>query len=200
MSIWNSFKRIALVASLVVGGAAANATTVTFDFTGAKAVGSTLMFSSGGIDLTVGANRFNPITGAIFGAGRVTRAIVGGLGEKTSRKDVGKLDGAGPKELLQFYFSETVKITQVTFALINRKSQVTGYVSGTMVGRTLVLPVFNLGGLGITGDWFGAGAPTSKSSYRISSITVATVPVPAAGLLLLAGLGGLSTLRRKRSA
>ena len=122
------------------------------------------------------------------------------LESRLTKKDDGKLDGAGAKELLQFYYSENVKITQVTFALISKKGKVTGFVNGTMIGTTLVMPVFNLASFGLTGDWFGAGAPNSKSSYRISSITVASVPVPAAGLMLLAGLGGLSALRRKRRA
>lgn len=201
MLVWNSIRQIGLVVGFVAAGAASQAATVTFDFTGATAKGSTLGFSSGGIDLTVGANRFNPKTGAIFGKGMVTEASVGGLGEKTGRTDSGKLDGDGVKELLQFYFSQDVTIESVTFELIHKGSKVTGFVDGLMVGTGKVFPSFDLSGLGLTEDYFGAGAPNKKSAFRISSITVSvpsSVPVPAAGGLLLSGLGGMSFLRRKR--
>jgi len=48
--------------------------------------------------------------------------------------------------------------------------------------------------IGNTND--GQGAPDGA----LASVSVAPVPVPAAGLLLVGGLGGLAALRRKRKA
>lgn len=44
---------------------------------------------------------------------------------------------------------------------------------------------------------FGIGAERDTDAFRVSSLHVAAVPLPAAGWMLLAGFGGLATLRRR---
>lgn len=44
--------------------------------------------------------------------------------------------------------------------------------------------------------------PTSTSfdGYDVSKVSIAPVPLPAGGLMLLGGLGGLAALRRRKKA
>lgn len=44
------------------------------------------------------------------------------------------------------------------------------------------------------------GGTTSFDGFDVDSISVAPVPLPAAGVLLLAGLGGLAAVRRRKTA
>lgn len=53
-----------------------------------------------------------------------------------------------------------------------------------------------------TSSIFGIGADDKKDQFKIHSITVthmAPVPLPAAGVMLLAGLGGLAAMRRRQT-
>ncbi|MCH2077681.1 MAG: VPLPA-CTERM sorting domain-containing protein [Rhodobacteraceae bacterium] len=54
----------------------------------------------------------------------------------------------------------------------------------------------------LTSQIFGIGADDKKDEFKIHSITVthmAPVPLPAAGFMLLAGLGGLAVMRRRQT-
>lgn len=200
MSVLVWARRIFLVGALALGGLAANAATVTFDFTGNTAKGRSLSFSNGALDLLVVAGHFNPVTGAVRGGGKVIQAT-SGLGEKSRDSgDSRKLDGKGSKELLTFSFSSNVKIENITFRRIGKGSRVTGFVDGVMLGSARVRRFMDVSALDLTSDSFGIGAGNRKSAFRIASITVSTVPLPAGGLLLASGLAGLSCLRRRRSA
>lgn len=47
---------------------------------------------------------------------------------------------------------------------------------------------------------FGVDGTNSNDGFDIDSIAIAPVPLPAAGLMLLGGLGGLAALRRRKKA
>jgi hypothetical protein len=49
-------------------------------------------------------------------------------------------------------------------------------------------------------ETFFAGMSSSYDGYDVDSISVAPIPLPAAGTLLLAGLGGFAALRRRKTA
>lgn len=49
-------------------------------------------------------------------------------------------------------------------------------------------------------DEFGAGGTSSNDGFDVDSVAIAAVPLPAAGMLLLGGLGGLAALRRRKKA
>ena len=49
-----------------------------------------------------------------------------------------------------------------------------------------------------TGSMFGIGASGYKDAFKIESMKVDVIPLPAAGWLLIAGLGGLAAVGRKK--
>lgn len=51
----------------------------------------------------------------------------------------------------------------------------------------------------VTETFFG-GLSSSFDGYDVDSVGVAPIPLPAAGVLLLAGLGGLAAVRRRKNA
>lgn len=61
----------------------------------------------------------------------------------------------------------------------------------------LVDDTYTLSG-GLISSSFGIGASGKYDAFKITSITVAAVPVPAAGFLLLGALGGLGLAARRR--
>ncbi len=197
MLIWA--KRLAVVASVALAGVSAQAATITFDLTGRTSLGSSMAFHQDGLGLVVSSAHVAP-SGALIQSGLVSESG-SGLGMLANRKDdTAKLDGKGQKEVLEFLFSSDVTIKSITFALIKVGSKATGYMDGMLLGFASVSPNIDVSALGLHSDYFGIGAKGKDSAFRISSITVSTVPVPAAGLLLLSGLAGLSVFRRKRRA
>jgi hypothetical protein len=54
----------------------------------------------------------------------------------------------------------------------------------------------------VTLDWAGARVPANSAlgaTFKLANVPVAPVPLPAAGLLMVAGLGGLALVRRRRA-
>lgn len=84
-----------------------------------------------------------------------------------------------------------VVVAATDLANVGNKTKRAGYASLNIAGIiTKSVKIY----IGLTNDkqGFADGA--------LASVSVAPVPVPAAGLLLLGGLGGLTALRRKRKA
>ncbi|ARC89190.1 hypothetical protein B5V46_11505 [Rhodovulum sp. MB263] len=114
--------------------------------------------------------------------------------------DSSEIDGFLGNDLLTLSFSQTVDFSQVLFSYWSMADSFDLFVDGVLVSpeeRSGPNP-YPLSGL--TGTSISFGADGWTDSYKLASITVAPVPVPAAGLMLLGGLGGLAALRRKKKS
>ena len=214
--------RIVLAAAALAvafAGSAATAATVGFEFGGGDNSGSSLVFNSGGVTVTVTSAIYNPTGNPSFiasGPSEVTQQSVNGLGVCSGFNRNGgcagdnqQLDGNGLDELLIFTFSEAVSLLSIDFRLEgfdnfdllagNSLAGLFRYIqNGILVnnGPNYVVPGF----VGMA-SIFAIANPNSNDQYRVGAFTVetATVPVPAAGLMLLAGLGGIAAMRRRKS-
>lgn len=217
----NLAKTAVVAAALAIGASAADATTVTFDLTvSGNTYGWTQSFTSGGVTMDVSGYNYslpvvvgNPVTltqqigvaGGTNGLGACSNAT-SPSDTSCGRSDL--IDALTAPELLRFSFSQAVQILSVEWNNNDSNDHFDLFTGSTLefasAGFTAGPPgrtnVFNpaLGPLSV----FGVGNQTPSDQYRIASIVIETaaVPVPAAGLLLAGGLGGLAALRRKRKA
>ena len=116
------------------------------------------------------------------------------------------IDGRFRNDLLTFTFSEKVNFKSVQFGNVDLNDDFDMFVDGVFVApgefNIAAQNPYDLSGLVGTSISFGAddgGIFTPADNFRIKSITVAAIPLPAGGLLLLTGLGAALVLRRRKS-
>ena len=202
-------KLAATLAALVLAGAA-HAATETFDFTQYHAGETDVWETSkefvgdmgGTVEVTMGTF-YNYISYGRDGGGYVGQWDNYGLGVCSLPHDdhcheAHSVDGWGYRnDYLKFSLEENAVLESITF--MNYYGDGT-YDLSTMDGDLLLSGAYStdvsgtdVGSMFFVGAWNGA-------SFTVQSITVsyADVPLPAAGFLLLAGMGGLAALRRRK--
>ncbi|MGP1356726.1 VPLPA-CTERM sorting domain-containing protein [Roseicyclus sp.] len=113
-------------------------------------------------------------------------------------------------EYLMLNFSEEVRLTSLTFSYADHRDdwrvysgsfadftfEDSGQLSNAGFVQTALVDSLALG------THFLVGTRNSHSGWKLQGLTVdlAPVPLPATGLLLLAGLGGLAVMRKRRAA
>ena len=203
----------AVAAALVFSATSAQA--VTYNFTGANS-GQADSYTYG--DLTVGAGHYHTDTGAVHSQvtgdsldDQVTRTSAG-LGVDSDISGGGQdsdnqVDGSGDNDVLVFSFGSAVQLISVTFSHFSGNDDFSYFFDGDGNGNLdfdLIAGNLDTGGSTYTfggtyvGTLFGIGAIGSNDEYRVKSINVSAVPLPAALPLFGAALLGMGFLARRR--
>ena len=216
-------KSVILAAACVAfTAAAAGAATIQFNEDRGWTNGS-LQFSNGHDSVSVSAYEYFNYTAGLLHSGSSTHVASvsgpeGGIGAWSCNwnhwcsHDNPTIDGRHGNEMVVFDFgNRIVELTGVTLSHAdgNDYVDVVVYNNGTRrmptdgfldVAVADYSPQFiSIASLD-TGSVFGVGAYSHGSDFRVQAIHFEVVPLPAAGWLLLAGIGGLAALKRRKKA
>jgi hypothetical protein len=214
-------EKFATLAAIAWGLAASGvaAATVTIDFTRTGQVSKASREALEGLGVEISSNYYRIRDGRVrlLGDASIQSSWLGLRSNNCGPFDCGKgqraIDSKGGEgdELLTLSFGQRVSLLNVEFGSFK------GYGYDVIEGRKLAGSYLKGAAFDATAwnDSFSFGARTIKangknrqSMFTISKIVLevedtaapAPVPVPAAGLLLTAALGGLAFIRRRRNA
>ncbi|MEH6525800.1 MAG: VPLPA-CTERM sorting domain-containing protein [Sneathiella sp.] len=192
-------KTMAVATVLVLTAATAQAATTTYNLGGNGADALSMSFG----DLTVTAG-YNPIPGSPANVTQTT----GGLGVNNHHIDDDRADGRFRDDVLYLSFGSAVDLISATFtsisgdrfsfwADVDGDGLENGEKFGTHLDPSGSTYTFT-GSLLKNAALFGLEAELSGSDWRLQSITVSAVPIPAALPLFGAALIGMGFLARRR--
>ena len=155
---------------------------ITFDLTGSNPESSTMVFLSGGLQLTVSSGLFDPDTNnQIYENTPILNQTADGIGMLNPYNDAEfAIDGDGKHELAIFGFSQVVKITSITLmpmpTRFNEAAEGVAFrlfTDGLVAAPTsTLLDASHTNTIALYGDEVGIGAYTRLDGFRIASITV----------------------------
>lgn len=109
-------------------------------------------------------------------------------------------------DLAIFDFGQTVILDEINFNLVGGNDDFVLFVGQSLASLTS-FTIFDIPGnpgnifaSGAVGRYFGIGAFETNDEFRIKSLTVSEVPIPAALPLFIAGLAGLGFAGRRKKA
>ena len=211
-------KSLYAAALAVAFTSAANAATTRFDFFYAPSNGAwvdELNFNVDGIGLTVtGGPEDNAKVRHWQGHGL---GVYGGSGDSSHQ-----IDSHGWQDVVNLSFDKDVQIIGLKFSYVHDNDTFDFYVDGSEVMSAVALPNSYYASFSFTEEFisssFGIGAGKqcyevyshyykststvcNKSAFKLKYVDVMApepIPLPATGVLLIAGLAGVGALRRRK--
>ncbi len=173
-------------------------------------------YYSNGVDLTVSGIRCNDGTGpnsASCTASDIDRSSTYGIYFNQPNDSDHEVDGENSNEFIKLSFAPDVTLKSIRFSYWDSDDNARIYTYGNSSWNEVV----NIDGHNLwsssyeytfstyyTGSMFLVGATGDDDEWKLKEVSVryepSAVPLPAASWLLLAGIGGLVALRRKKAA
>jgi hypothetical protein len=215
-------KTILLASAFALGAGAASAASITFDLLGAYDTNEpSLNYSAGGVDLKVEGLRCDN-SNKNCGAALIDQYGTG-IGMDGGGGDSHQVDGSNYNEFLTLSFSEEVQFSSVSFTYYSAGDDFEFFThtgsAWSHVGRadacesncgnSSTINKYDFLGTYV-GTAFMVGSMATGDDWKLRAVTVdytddgngnlPPVPLPAAGWMLLAGLGGLGAMKRRQKS
>jgi hypothetical protein len=223
MHLKTTIAALGVATALAVTAGAAGASTVYFNLGGPTDTNEwSFSYSQHGVDLTVSGLVCDDGKGPNSSSckGEKIDRYTSGIAMEQKNDSSHQVDGAYSNEFLKLAFNPAITLTKLQFTYASKNDDFHFYTwngsSWSESGPYEACPNQNWTcgengtahwytfGTPYTGSMFLVGARGADDDWKLKGVKVeyqpSVVPLPAAGWMLLAGLGGIAALKRRKAA